>query len=99
VIYYLFGIQFLKIIYNKEYQIIIIIVSDILFANDSDTQHSSQSYVIFLFGEIIIWKVIRQSTITILSTKTKLFVLKFIAKEIIVFKRLFRNLALILSDL
>jgi hypothetical protein len=35
-IYYLFRIRFLGIIYNKEYQIVIMIVSNILFIDNPD---------------------------------------------------------------
>jgi hypothetical protein len=57
-IYYLFGTRFLGIIYNREYQITIMITSNILFINDPDIWCFFQGYVILLFGESIIWKII-----------------------------------------
>jgi hypothetical protein len=85
--------------YNGKHQIVIVIVLDILFANNSNMRRSSQGYIVLLFGGAVIWKIMRQSIITISLIKIELFVFEFIIKEIIMFKKLFRDLILILNNL
>jgi hypothetical protein len=55
--------------------------------------------MILLFGGIIIWKIIRQSIVTIFLIEIELFTLEFITKKTIILKRFFHNLILILSNL
>jgi hypothetical protein len=62
-------------------------------------RRSSQGYMILLFGGAIIWKIMHQSTIITSLTKIELFMFKFIAKKIIIFKKFFCDFILSLSNL
>jgi ABC-type polysaccharide/polyol phosphate export permease len=72
----------------------LVIVSDALFTNDKESRKSSQSYVIKLFGGLIIWKAIRQTTVITNIIKAKLITLSKITKKSMVLKRLFKDLIL-----
>lgn len=66
---------------------ILIIINNILFANNEKIRYFSQKYIIFLFDKLIIWKTFFQNIILINIIKAKLFALLKINKKIIIFKR------------
>ncbi|KAH8669782.1 hypothetical protein BGZ60DRAFT_376194, partial [Tricladium varicosporioides] len=54
---YLYSIYFLDIIYNKNrVKVLLVIVLDILFANNLETRQLSYRYIILLFEGLITWR-------------------------------------------
>ena len=70
------------------------IILDASFANDIETRRLANRYIVSLFGGLIVWRAARQTTITTSSIKAKLLGVLHIAKELIAFQRLFRDLRL-----
>ncbi len=97
---YLFGSRFLAIVYGGEpSNADFLVASDASFADDPDTRRSSQGYIILLFGGAIIWKAVRQSTVTTSSIEAELLALTFVGKEAIALKRFFLEIQLDLGKI
>ena len=76
-----------------------ICASDVLFADNMLNWKSSQDYIILLFGEPIAWKINKQNTITMSSTKAELLALSQIAKKAIFISWLLKAMTLRLDKL
>ena len=89
---YLFGTRFLGIVYGSSKTRTLFIASDASFADDPDTRRSSQGYVIMMFGGAVIWKAVRQATVTTSTTEAEVLSLQTLAKETMWLQRFFRDL-------
>lgn len=71
-----------------------ICTNNILFADNTLNQKSSQGYIMLLFRESIAWKINKQNTVTMSSTKAELLVLSQTAKKAIFTSQLLNALTL-----
>jgi hypothetical protein len=76
----------------------IIIASDAFFANDEKTRKFSQKYIILLFGGLVVWKTLKQSTISINITEAKMVTLAVTIREAMAFHRFCKKLYLDLEE-
>lgn len=70
--------------------------SDTFFANNLLDRKSSQSYIMKLFGSVIVWRANKQDTVTTSTTKAELLVVSQTAKEAIYLSCLIKALKLVL---
>jgi hypothetical protein len=96
VLRYIWFQQFLSIQYgSSEYGSEgIIIASDASFADDEKTRKSSQGYIILLFGGLMVWKALKQSTVSTSTTEAEMIALAVTTKEAIAFHRFCKKLHL-----
>jgi hypothetical protein len=74
--------------YEREFEVF----TDASYADDPLTRHSSQGWVMTLYGGPIAWNASKQTTVTTSSTEAELLSLSFAAKEVIATLRLFAGL-------
>jgi hypothetical protein len=87
---YLFRTRYLGIMYTgKLLETLLVIISDILFADDLEIRRLSQGYTILLFEGLITWRATRQAIVTTSITKAELLGMEHIEKEAIALYRLF----------
>lgn len=72
--------------------------SDAAFADDPQTRHSSQAFLMKLFGGPIAWRANKQDTVTTSSTEAELLALTQTGKETMAMARLFHALDLELDQ-
>jgi len=94
VILYLYATRFLAIEYNGAFTDALVIASDASFADDPETRHSSQGYVISLFGGPVAWKAGKQSTVTTSTTEAELLAAERTIKESLALSRLMEDIGL-----
>lgn len=88
VIRYLWGTRSLCLRFGKSKEAqFLLIASDASFADDKRTRHSSQGYIIFLYGGPVIWKASKQATVTTSTTEAELLSLAHTAKEAMALRR------------
>jgi hypothetical protein len=73
------------------------IASDSSFADGLETRRLTQGYLFMLFGGPVIWKAIRQPSVTTSSTEAEIVALQATAKELIGMKRFFEEIRLSLG--
>lgn len=66
--------------------------ADASFANDAATRKSRTGVILQLFGGSLMWKSIKQRTVTTSSTEAELTALSLLAKEALWWERLFRHI-------
>lgn len=98
VILYLYVTRFLAIEYNGVFTDIFVIASDASFADDPDTRHSSQGYVMSLFGGPVTWKAGKQDTVTTSTTEAELLGVERTTKESFALSRLMADIGLDLGE-
>ena len=92
---YLYGTIYLGIVYSRaERENQLVVSTDASFADDPETRRSSQGYIFFLFGGAILWKAVRQNTVTTSSTEAELLALVATVKEMMALQRFFREIRL-----
>jgi hypothetical protein len=72
----------------------IIIASDASFANDEKTRKSSQGYIILLFGDPMVWKTLRQSTVLTSITEAEMVAFAVTTRKAMAFHRFCKKLHL-----
>jgi hypothetical protein len=72
----------------------IVIASDASFADDEETRKSSQGYIILLFGGLMVWKALKQSTVLTSITEAEMVALAVITREAMAFYRFCKKLHL-----
>ena len=97
VILYLYKTRYQAIQYGAHPGAELMICGDASSADDPETRRSSQGYLIMLFGGAIVWKAVRQATVTTSTPEAKLLALKHVSKEAMALKRLFYKLTLTLG--
>jgi hypothetical protein len=70
------------------------IASDAFFADDEKTRKSSQGYIILLFGNPVVWKALKQSTVSTSITEAKMIALAVTTRKIMAFYRFCKKLHL-----
>ena len=71
---------------------VLLVSSDASFADDTETQKSTQGYLMRLFNGPIMWQSSKQKTVTTLTTEAELLSLSHTARETIALYRLFANI-------
>jgi hypothetical protein len=66
--------------------------------DDEETRKFSQGYIILLFGGPIVWKVLKQSIISINIIEAKMVALAIITREAMAFYRFYKKLHLDLGE-
>ena len=94
VILYLYATRFLAIEYNGFFTDVLVIASDASFADDPETRHSSQGYVMSLFGGPVVWKAGKQDTVTTSTTEAELLGVERTTKESFALSRLMTDIGL-----
>jgi hypothetical protein len=74
------------------------IASDASFANDEKTRKFSQGYIILLFGGLMVWKALKQSTILTSIIETKMVALAVTTRKAMAFHRFCKKLHLNLKE-
>ena len=85
---YLYATWFLAIEYAAENDDILFIASDASFADDTETRHSSQGYIMTLFGGPVAWKATKQNTVSSSTTEVELRGVYVVTKEAYAMERL-----------
>ena len=98
VILYLYATRFLAIEYNGTFTDVLVIASDASFADDPDTRHSSQGYIMSLFGGPVAWKAGKQDTVTTSTTEAELLGMERTTKESFALARLMADIGLDLGE-
>ena len=81
---YLFKTRFLNIIYSAELlDTSLLIALDASFIDNKETRHSSYGYTISLFGGLIVWKAVKQNTVTTSTIEAEIKGVELTAKEVI----------------
>ena len=76
----------------------LVIASDTSFADDFDTCHSSQGYIMSLFGGPVAWKAGKQDTVTTSTTEAELLKMERTTKESFALDRLMADIGLDLGE-
>jgi transposase InsO family protein len=98
VIRYLYATRYISLCFDGHSSQHLIVASDASFADDSATRHSSQGYVILLFGGPVAWKASKQDTVTTSTTEAELLALTTTIKEGYSLQRLFRDVDLDIDE-
>jgi hypothetical protein len=76
----------------------IMIANDAFFANDEETRKSSQGYIILLFDGLVVWKALKQSTVSTSITEAEIVAFAVITREAMAFHRFCKKLHLNLGE-
>ncbi len=68
------------------------IYTDAAFADNVPDRHSTQGYIITLYGTPVAWRSAKQDTVTTSSTEAELLALTYCAKEALALMRLFQGM-------
>ena len=93
---YLAHTKDLSIMFNAEIEdprTVFLASSDISFADDPDTRHSSQGYAFKLFQGMVDWKASKQKTVTTSSTEAELLAISAAGKEVLWWDRFFESIS------
>lgn len=71
--------------------------SDASFADDELTRKSTQGLCFFLFGGLIDWHSTKQKSVTTSTTEAELLALSYAAKQLLYYKRMFKEIELELN--
>ena len=84
---YLYATRFLAIEYSASDDILFI-ASDALFTDNPESRHSSQGYLMTLFGGLVVWKATKQNTILSSTTEAELRGVHAVTKKAYAIERL-----------
>jgi hypothetical protein len=100
VLRYIWFQRFLSIQYgsNEHGSEGIMIASDASFADDEETRKSSQGYIILLFGGPMVWKALRQSTISTSTIEVEMVAFAVTTREAMAFHKFCKKLHLNLGE-
>ncbi|KAI0995309.1 hypothetical protein K3495_g12873 [Podosphaera aphanis] len=72
--------------------------SDASFADEVPSRHSSHGYAFTLYGGLITWKAQKQRTVITSTTESELLALSRAGREVVWWKRFFKNIGFILDE-